>query len=224
MMKIEPNTVHVWSICLNQFDPAMIYASLSPHEHARMKRYRFTKNRMQYAGTRYALRKILSCYLEGAPHEHEFILNPFGKPNLLNQALNFNLSHSEERAVIAITQHQEIGIDIERVQMHFNPALAKRFFSHSEYAALMSLAKENQAAGFFRIWTKKEALIKAIGRGLAISLSSFAVSEQAKTDHLDFDHAEWIVQSLDQQDAYQIAIASNDTVTSISYHAFADYP
>jgi len=107
-----------------------------------------------------------------------FVIGPHGKPRLANAPidLRFNLSHSSERALLAITIGHEAGVDIERERSIETLDLADRFFSAAESATLRALPPADQVPAFFRCWTRKEAFVKAIGNGLAFPLDGFEVS------------------------------------------------
>jgi 4'-phosphopantetheinyl transferase len=90
--------------------------------------------------------------------------------------LRFNLSHSEEQAVLALTLGREIGVDIERTRSDVAcDEIAQRFFSPAERDQLRATPPDLQIAAFFRVWTCKEAFLKAHGAGLTVSLDSFEV-------------------------------------------------
>ena len=110
-----------------------------------------------------------------------FYYNQYGKPSLAPEfsstLLNFNLSHSGSMALFAITRNMEIGVDVERVHSDFEyEEIAKRFFSVNEVAALRTIPTEKKLEAFYNCWTRKEAYVKAHGKGLSLPLDSFDVS------------------------------------------------
>jgi 4'-phosphopantetheinyl transferase len=121
---------------------------------------------------------LISKYLEINPAEISFQYSKFGKPGIADHdAFRFNISHSQNTALFAFTENFELGVDIEFV----NPAIeakdiAVNFFSANEITNLLALPEEQQAAGFFNCWTRKEAFIKAVGEGLSFPLDKFEVS------------------------------------------------
>lgn len=109
-----------------------------------------------------------------SPGDIQIAYEAHGKPVLLgNHPLFFNLSHSGQRVLCAIS-HEEVGCDVEQMRP-VNLKLAKRFFSPSEYGALCSLPQEEQQAAFLRLWTCKESFVKAVGKGLSLPLQDFSI-------------------------------------------------
>jgi len=155
-----------------------LQALLSQDERDRADRFVFDRDRHAYMAARSALRTLLGQYLGCPPHQVAFAYGPHGKPFLSGQSrLRFNLSHSGSMALCAFTYEHEIGADIEYVDENVNDeAIAKRFFSRDEVAALMSYEPDQRPNVFFSIWTRKEAFIKALGEGLTHPLDTFTVS------------------------------------------------
>ncbi len=117
---------------------------------------------------------ILSAYTGVPPAELMFQVGSHGKPSLsTDPAIEFNVSHSVGFALIGITQGIPCGVDIEHARAgRHEAAIADGFFSPREIRWLA-----NTAGGFFRLWTAKEAVIKAVGRGLSIPLSDVDVTD-----------------------------------------------
>jgi 4'-phosphopantetheinyl transferase len=182
-LTFEVNTIHVWRIFLD--DAASCFQSLqqtlSHDELTKAERFHFQKDRTQFMVSRGALRAILSQYLDINPRTLRFDYNPYGKPSLIveqgGDTLRFNLSHSHGIALIAITKNREIGVDIEHIDTDFPyKQIAERCFSPLENAVLRSLPEPIQIKAFFTCWTRKEAYIKAVGKGLSIPLDCFDVT------------------------------------------------
>jgi 4'-phosphopantetheinyl transferase len=111
----------------------------------------------------------------------EFATGEHGKPRLAGAAagskVHFNLSHSGAYGLIGWAQDREIGVDVEEWRsLRDEPALVRRYFSAREIAAYEALPAAQRTEAFFNGWTRKEAYIKAIGRGLGLPLDSFDVS------------------------------------------------
>ena len=180
--------VHLWRAFLDAETAALETAALetagrllSEDERTRAGRFHFEHHRRRFTLARGFLRAVLGRYLDIGPETIAFQYNRYGKPSLPprlgDQKLCFNLSHSGDWALCAVTLGREIGVDIERIQPHRATAgIARRFFSPREVDALFALPEHLRAAAFFRCWTRKEAYIKAKGRGLSIPLASFAVA------------------------------------------------
>jgi 4'-phosphopantetheinyl transferase len=174
---------HVWRSSLDQNAEviASLAALLSQDERQRVARYHRSVDRDRFIAGRGILRKIISAYLALAPCKLRFTYDEYGKPAVSDdqndRAINFNLSHSGELALCAVTRGRVVGIDIEYVREDFATLdIAERFFSKDEVAALESLPMEQRTRGFFNCWSRKEAFIKAKGMGVSYPLDRFTVS------------------------------------------------
>jgi len=172
--------VHVWRASLDQ--PAANYAILlSSAEQMRAKRFRFEQKRRQFIVGRGILRIILGHYLNSPPENLKFEYRASGKPTLpagmLQSEICFNLSHSEEMMLLAVTQKREVGIDLEYIRPNLDiEKLAEQFFSPSERAELDALPSAKKLRSFFSGWTCKEAYLKARGDGMNYPWDQFSVS------------------------------------------------
>ncbi len=167
------NDVHIWRINLNSDELQLQFfrETLSSDEIARAERFYFPEHRQRFMAGRGTLRTILGQYLDIAPKQVEFEYQPRGKPLLAakfaDQGLLFNLSHSQDLALLGISYQNQIGVDLEYIRtMSDLEGLAKRFFSAREYEYLRLLSPAQQQQIFFRYWTCKEAYLKATGDGL----------------------------------------------------------
>ncbi len=182
-LELSENEVHVWRASLNAPLAVIqnLQLSLTTDEATKAKRFHFEKHRNHFIVARGLLRTILSRYLDIDPHQLRFCYNAYGKPSLdpssHKSTLNFNLSHSHDLALYAFTYSRQVGIDIEYMRANVEyEELAKRFFSPDENAILHALPEAFKQEAFFNCWTRKEAYIKARGKGLSIPLESFDVS------------------------------------------------
>ena len=167
------NDVHIWRINLNSDELQLQFyrETLSSDEIARAERFYFPEHRQRFMAGRGTLRAILGQYLDIAPKQVEFEYQPRGKPLLAakfaDKGLLFNLSHSQDLALLGISYQHQIGVDLEYIRtMSDLEGLAKRFFSAREYEYLRLLSPAQQQQIFFRYWTCKEAYLKATGDGL----------------------------------------------------------
>lgn len=175
--------VHIYRVFLDLPDRRVppLTTILAPGERARAQRFHFERDRQRYVVGRASLRVLLARYLGAEPQSLEFQYGQHGKPQLVAprqmSALSFNVAHSEGIALYAITRSHAIGIDIERVRPLLQiTRMAERYFAAEEQAALRNLSVSARQAAFFTCWTRKEAYMKALGRGMSIPLDSFAVS------------------------------------------------
>lgn len=164
---------------------------LSADETARAERFVYDKHRAAYISARSGLRHHLGEITGRDPTDLRFTYGAQGKPSLADGPF-FNLSHSGDLACLAVHDTIDLGVDIE-VHRFVEDGLAERFFSLTENRALQSLAPEKRVAGFFRCWTRKEAVIKALGGGLSIPLDAFDVTldaDNAALTRLDPAHGQ----------------------------------
>ncbi len=182
-LRLASDEVHVWRASLVQV-PAQIRRfqdSLAADERARAERLYFQPHRERLIVARGALRAILGGYLNRAPESLTFCYGSRGKPALVpdssRDAIRFNVSHSGNVALYAVTRAREVGIDVELIRP-WRPVeqLAERFFSRRELDTLRALPADLRTHAFFLCWTRKEAYIKARGEGLALPLNQFQVS------------------------------------------------
>jgi len=178
-LELSSNQVDIWRIKLD-LQPATVNqleSTLSVSEALHAARFHFEKERIRYIVSHGCLRDILSQYLQSEPGKQRFEINDYGKPAVQDHKLEFNLSHSGDFALIAVTQERKVGVDVERLRSDIEiESMARRFFSPNEVSKLIALPLELRVSGFFNCWTRKEAYIKAQGLGLSLPLDSFDVS------------------------------------------------
>ena len=181
--ELGPGEIHLWSVRLDP--PAerveALGRVLSEDEWERARRFRFDKHRRQYVVGRGALRTLLGAYLGIDPKAVRFTYGPRGKPFLASpldaRGLHFNLSNSDELALVGFVLGRELGVDVEFLrQMNDCEEIAERFFSESERKVLRTIPFPTKQEAFFNCWTRKEAYLKAVGEGLAAPLDSFDVT------------------------------------------------
>lgn len=227
MIILTPHEIQIWPMALTLDADALQakYLLLNSEERARADRFHFAIHRERFIACRSYLREVLSAYIDCAPAEVMIEYDQFEKPYLASHpAIKFNLSHSEHLAVIAVTAQHPIGVDLEKQEDEFNEALAKRFFSKTEYDELMSHPLDQQAAAFYRLWARKEAVVKAIGEGLGVSLTSFSVSSHDISEIITTDTQEkWTVLPLNIDDGFPAAVVTNQPVTQITKWKLIDH-
>jgi 4'-phosphopantetheinyl transferase len=154
-------------------------ALLSDDEKARYHRFYFDKDRLQYVAAHALVRLALSQYFPVNPADWQFEANPWGKPSVFNPEgkgkIGFNLSHTQGLVACGIARTEALGLDVEWIDRHNTLGdIARHSFSPDEIAHFESAHPERQRDVFFRLWTLKEAYIKARGQGLSIPLTSFS--------------------------------------------------
>ena len=183
-LQLSANIAHVWRVSLRQPDETLdvLLPLLDADERARADRFRFPKDRRHYIAARGTLRLLLSRYLETPAASLAFEYNAYGKPALASHHsgadVRFNLSHSGDMALYAVARSREVGVDIEWTGRRLDQPeqIAERYFSPAEREALRKLPEAQKRRGFFHAWTRKEAYIKAKGKGLYLALDQFDVS------------------------------------------------
>lgn len=150
---------------------------LSGAELERADRFRTAPLRNAFVAAHAALRAILAGCL-GVPAASLVLAHgPYGKPELPGERLRFNLSHSADRALIALALDRAVGVDLERIRaLPDLDDIARGFFAPQEQRDLLSLPSELRERAFFACWSRKEAYIKAVGMGLSLPLASFRVN------------------------------------------------
>jgi len=153
-------------------------AVLSDAERDRAARFRFEIHRGRFVSGRAALRRLLGSQLGCAAPEVSFAYGDHGKPSVQGASTPFNVSHSEDVALIAVGHGVgELGVDIELARSGVGgPEIARRFFAPGEVARLLAVDPSERDDAFLRCWTRKEALLKAHGGGLSLPLHDFEVS------------------------------------------------
>lgn len=181
-LKLTKNEVHLWFTkpenALENDELLRQYSALlSPEEIIKQQRYKFENDRHDALITRAFVRDLLAYYADVLPQDLKFERNEKGKPELINYPvpLRFNLSHTKDLIICAVTLNDDIGCDVENTGRNNNVlGIADRYFSESETSELFSLVEAKQRDRFFDYWTLKEAYIKAWGLGLAIPLGDFS--------------------------------------------------
>ena len=182
-LSLSKDYIDVWLCDLKQLSGEInnFYSILAEDEHERADKLKVEDKKQQYIITRGALRQRLGLLTNIDPKDFVFEYFEHGKPVLNNDArftdITFNVSHSNDLALIAIAQEQNIGIDIEKINHELNhQALMTRFFSEAEQTEFQTMPDANRAKAFCACWTRKEAFIKAVGDGVSYGLDNFDIA------------------------------------------------
>ena len=225
-LSLTTGEVHVWRIPLEQEESRLqeFRRTLEQPELERAGRFHFEKHRRHFVVGRGALREVLARYLGQNPTNLRFDYGAYGKPSLAGeQRLRFNMSHSHEVALLAVAQDSELGVDVEHVRADFaSEEIARRFFSRVEVEVFNSLPLNEQVSAFFRCWTRKEAFIKVIGKGLSQPLDGFDVTlapaDPAALLRVDEDDASrWSLSDIEVGAGYAGALAVEGNVREVKY-------
>ncbi len=170
--------VDIHAVPLSERGRADDRALLSADERERAGRFRFGRDRDRFVSGRAALRRLLGDRLGVAPADIEIAYGAAGKPYVAGASVQFNVSHSDDVALIAIADGvRALGVDVEVPRPGFGGVdIARQFFAPGEVARLLAQPAEERDDAFLRCWTRKEALLKAHGGGLSLPLHDFEVS------------------------------------------------
>lgn len=214
--RAAPAAARVFRVQLGQPGPALERAPdvLSAAELERAARFHFDRHRGRFVASRVALRDLLARHLRCEPADLDFEAGPQGKPALPGDPVHFNLSRSEDLCLVALSDDAPLGVDVEyRREDPYLLKVARRFFSDPEVEGLHGLAADEQLPAFFRVWSRKEAYIKALGLGLSLPLDSFDVSLEpgdgarlVATRHEPEALGRWSLQALDVHPDYAAAL------------------
>lgn len=241
----------IWRIPLTTPLPASL--PLSASEQARADRFRFPRDAHRYRVAHWALRDILA-QATGVPAEAlEFRIDPTGKPHLAHKgAPQFNLSHAHDLALLAVGDATDLGVDVE----YHRPVpemrgVAESHFAEEERAALFGSSQHDDRAGaannavhrdgshpdnpaitharletFYRIWTRKEAFVKATGSGVGPALARFAVTADPhdarilRADDYPAATTDWTLRDLGLAPPYTGALVVCGPASAVKLHAW----
>lgn len=227
---LSDNKIHVYLIQFDLFNSEKCIQYLLDDERVRADKLKIEEKKNQFVITRSVLRLLLSSVIGKENQEIGFIYGEHGKPSIKEsidgKPIEFNISHSGNYALIAITLSNKVGVDIEEVNIDTDhQSLSKRFFSESEKNELIRLGNELQLDAFYRIWARKESFIKATGKGVAFGLDRFSVTldetidggmEVLTSTPLD---DKWFCYDLINLDNYKTALTTCNKTCDVVIHA-----
>lgn len=198
------NSVHLWSFpipCPDEYNK-LFESYLSDLERNKIDRLIKPEDRKKKLSVYGLMRLILSEYLQISPGEIGFCYTEKGKPYVPGiSALSFNLSHTGNRVLFALSAGVPIGVDIE--YMNRKPdtdSLIKSICSESEAKAILGTEGKERRKMFYRSWTRKEAILKGKGIGITVDL------KKCDTDNPDFT-GDWSIKSCNYWEGYSAAVA-----------------
>ena len=198
---------------------------MSEEERVRAARFATDALRNRWLHGHVATRQILAHALGVAPQEIVYAAESAGKPFVATPAgsgIEFSFSDSGDLALLAVGRHGTLGVDVEvHRPLTDLEGIAERFFATEERVALFAVPESERAAAFYRLWTRKEAYIKALGTGLGHPLSRFVMtlaSDDVRLVTIDNDAAaaaSWSVWSIDVGAGYEGALVAARPCTSV---------
>jgi 4'-phosphopantetheinyl transferase len=232
-LDLAPGVVHVWRIRLDVSDAlaARFELTLATQERERADRFRTAELRRRFVAGRGALRAILGAHLGLDARLVVFSYGDRGKPSLATPGVEFNLAHTDDLALCALTVGRAVGVDVERLRpMDDAERIIARYFTPRERLEFLEHPRAERASAFFRGWTRKEAFLKATGEGLTASLDSFEVSLEAGGARLlrvgdDPDAAcRWSLVDVDVEPGFVAALAVEGPIEAILVRDWAPEP
>ncbi len=225
--------VHVWRAHLDAYGAdELAWALLDTDEIGRAQRFRRPVDRDRFVAAHAIVRRVLGAYLGRAPSALRFSLGVYGKPALdvrgRAPALCFNLSHSHDVLLLGVAR-VDVGIDVERIagDVEYNE-LAALVFSVIEQRALAATPLRDRQRAFFIGWTRKEAYIKATGRGVSEGVTHFDVSlEPGAAKQLLFDRRDpagpkrWTMQDVDVDADYAASLVVAGKGRTVSHRSLS---
>ena len=237
--QLEENIIDIWLCQSDSVQDRTDYfmSALSSEEKARAERFKFDIHRNRFVLYHGFMREVLAKYLNVDPAAIEYKTGDKGKPSLSDstcetQSLQFNLSHTQDNAMLAVTKKAEVGIDIEHIDRNTDwKGICQRFFTQPEQKALFSIETlEEQERAFYELWTRKEAYMKVLGTGLSLSPTEFtltvppeqpALVEHISTKYQHFDHVEFVRIDLPESCHTSCAtLASSSPIRECHYYLF----
>ena len=233
-LELAAGEIHVFAFALDL--PASrikdLESVLSPDELARAGSFKLRRDRKRFVVGRAGMRTILGGYLKRERSRLRFGYDSNGKPSLVGtdaaERLRFNMSGSHELGVFAVQVGRDLGVDVERVRRFPNALpVAERIFTCQEHSALCAFRQEELDAAFFNLWTRKEAVVKSLGRGLS-SIKSFSVApaptesaERILVESPDGLGSQWVLSLPDPAEGFVAALATEAASSHVRCFSWA---
>ncbi len=194
---------------------------LSEDEQNRAQRFRFSRDRDLFVTGRYITKILMAHYADSTPGRVKIVPDASGKPST-DLGLNFNISHSHDQLLLGFSD-SIIGVDIEKKDSLADiESLGESHFSEIEFQLMMNDEKDKRCDTFFEIWTKKESLVKGIGKGLSISLQDFNVTGwNGKVQWflpVVQTYVDWYVREVEARPGYKSAFATQNATVNLSHY------
>ena len=216
------NHVDVWLASLDMDESILdkLKTILSEDEIMRAERFYSIELKKHFIAARGFQRIILARYLKLKPEEFKFQYNTYKKPSLIDtyneKGLCFNLSHSHRTAVYGITLQKAIGVDVEKIRSNLPlEKIARRQFSQPELELFEKSSESEKIHTFFTLWTRKEALLKALAQGFHFPMKQFDVSgtPEKSVKFLEnspsyVNNSEWFIRDLETAPGFCAAFAT----------------
>jgi 4'-phosphopantetheinyl transferase len=233
--QINKGAVHIWraTLDLSSRDIRFFDENLSIDERIKAGHFRFDRDRNRYIVSFGILKSILGLYIGVEPGSVRISYGNHGKPRLSDadgkRNIHFNLSHSEELAIYVFARDYEVGVDIERIrELPEMNQIVDHYFSASERKVFLEMPSDKRRKAFFYCWTRKEALIKAVGYGLYQPLDKFTVpmaaGESASVPFFKGDSKQassYVIEDFSPAPGYAGAIALEEKASQFQFCQWA---
>jgi len=201
--------VHLWHIPHDQL--LLPELPLSNSEVERAQSYRFEKDQRRYLVTQTRKREILGGYLDIQPAELVFTQTPTGRPEV--EGLFFSISHTAGRSVLAVSTAGPLGIDLEKVTPRTDlDELAEYILTKEEKEHYLALPAQEHLTAFYKVWTAKEAYLKALSTGLQIEPRLVTTNFPQLTQVVTKQHPALRLTALPTEPDYQLHLATNTEI------------
>lgn len=228
---ISPGMVHIWKLWMNDGDNGALLDLLSPDERARAHRFQFDLHRLRFVACRARLRMLLAHYTASDARRISFVSNRHGKPALGGalsaSGIQFNVSHSEDLAVLAFSLGFRIGVDVEWARpSEWQDQIARNHFSADEYRFYAATPPAYRYRVFFSCWTRKEAYLKAIGKGLSFPMKQVSTGLPNARSVLASASGSrrWSMQAFTPAPGYVAALVAEDPDCGVMHLSRSDLP
>lgn len=216
-IKLGKHTIDLWviSLPLEDYQKSILSSYLNTNELIKTRSFKFKYLQEIAIASRGGVRAILSQYLKVNPSAVDIRTTAFGKPYVFDCSLAFNISHSGSYVLVAVSNGDNLGVDIEKLREDLDyKYIANNYFTHNEIAAIEGKNIKGLYA-FYRAWTRKEACLKAVGKGLSIDLKDIEVTcssnEPAKVLKFVNYSENWQLFEIDIDPEYIVSIALQAT-------------
>lgn len=203
---MESAAINLWQgdVTATEAEHPQYWRILDATEQHHANGFKNGKLRGRYVEIHARLRIVLGNAINAAPEQLRIHKAEYGKPYLIDYPdLAFNLSHTANKMVIATASNCDLGVDIEQCKPRQNlAALVDKCFAEEEKAYWEQLPEPQQTQAFYQFWTRKEAFVKATGRGIALGLKNCAINPENTAELLRIPSgygqaSEWLIQELD---------------------------
>ena len=214
-------TVDVYVLNLTFFDHLAALLILPYKVKERAISLKFKKVRIEYIASQWLRYKLLGVRLGISVDNLNFSVTKTGRPYLINSDIDFNISHTENYVVMAITKGQKVGVDVQSKKHKVNVlAIAKQYFDKSEYQlieAQQDIFKKQDI--FYWLWAYKEASLKLTGEGIAYGLNRYifeldenSLCLQSKSNKISYFH-----EKIDENTIMCVAIEKDKQKTTLHF-------